>query len=192
MGDQFTVLSENDVRTDGAIGTDRASRRYNRRGSHNGCRVNAHSALAAGAEAAACLWRGTSWHMMTASQASLPSTVAVPSMRQAFERQLRTLTSMRDLIAGHNGAAKLGALNAGEEGEVFVTIGKLGEQQARTRLSHCFNHQHSGHDRIAGKVALKKRLIDGDIFNRRRCVPCELPQPRGRSAERGSDGAEST
>src|SRR5450631_2231916 len=89
VGDEITFLAENNVWPDGAVGADRATRRYNRRGSHDGSGVNAHSVLAAGAgDAAACLWRGTSWHMMTASHASLPSTLAVPSMRQAFERQL--------------------------------------------------------------------------------------------------------
>ena len=37
--------------------------------------------------------RGISWHMIVASQASLPSTMAVPRIFTAEVRQLSTLTS---------------------------------------------------------------------------------------------------
>ena len=95
--DQFAVLAENDVGPDGAVGAHGATCRHHRRRCHNGCRVNAHSGLAVvTGEAAGCFCLGTNWHITIASQANLPSTVAVPSIRQAFERQFRTLISMRN------------------------------------------------------------------------------------------------
>src|SRR5271170_7892422 len=93
VGDEFAVFAEDDVGTDGAVGADRAACGDLCSRCDDGCWVNAHSA---GASAAIFFTaRGTTWHMTTASQTSLPSTVMVPPIFTARLRQLRTVTSMR-------------------------------------------------------------------------------------------------
>ena len=99
--DQLALFAENDIRSDGAVRADRAGCGDDRTGSDDGGGVNAHTAVpdsgagSGGAPPAAGLRRGTSWHMTMASQASLPSTVTLPSIRTARGLQLRTVISIR-------------------------------------------------------------------------------------------------
>ena len=106
VGDEFAVFAEDDVGADGAEGADGAA----------GGDLRASATIAVGwmltrlvstlvlrASSAA---RGTSWHMMVASQTSLPSTVMMPCILTARVRQLRTVTSMRSWSPGVTGRRK--------------------------------------------------------------------------------------
>jgi hypothetical protein len=50
-----------------------------------------------------------------------------------------------DLIARGDGAAKLGAVDSGEDGELGVPVLHFGEHQDRAGLSHGLNDEHTGH-----------------------------------------------
>src|ERR1035437_4094344 len=99
--DEFAVLAEDDVGADGAIRADAAGCWDLRAGSDDGGRVNSGRAHSAGTPAAGSAAGGffmvrlVRAHMMVASQATLPSTVATPRSLTALVRQLRTVTSMR-------------------------------------------------------------------------------------------------
>ena len=41
-----------------------------------------------------------------------------------------------------------------------MTVGHFGHHDDAAGLRHGLNHQHAGHDGIAGEVALEKRLVD--------------------------------
>jgi len=69
------------------------------------------------------------------------------------------------LVAGGHRAAELGLFNAGEDGQFLVAVGNLVEHDDGAGLGHCFDDQHAGHQRVAGKVALKERLIHGYILD---------------------------
>jgi len=69
------------------------------------------------------------------------------------------------LVAGYNGAAKLGALNAGEDHQLFFAVGELGHDDDGAGLGHGFHHQHAGHDGKTGEVALEERLVDGHVLD---------------------------
>src|SRR6185437_15108239 len=118
--DEVAFLAENDIGTDGAVGADGAGFGDNRPGRHNRAGMNAHSVAVTDA-AAAAIWstslsgadfaaglpsapaRGTTAQVSTASQAILPSTYALPSMRPARVRKASTSISMRSLSPGVTG-----------------------------------------------------------------------------------------
>ncbi len=73
---------------------------------------------------------------------------------------------MRKLISGSNRAAEARALNAGEDQQLVVAIGNFGKQQNRSGLRHRLDDQHSRHNGIAGKMAVKKWLVDRNVLKR--------------------------
>ena len=135
--------------------------------------MNAHSAVTVWSRAPRfavglawlALARGTTWQVSVASQASLPSTSgpALDAPRAGPERQHVHLDA--DLIAGRDRPAELGALDAGKDHQLFVAVGHLGHHDDAAGLGHRLNHQHAGHDGIAGKMALKERLVDGHVLD---------------------------
>src|SRR4029078_9402859 len=70
------------------------------------------------------------------------------------------------LISRDHLSAEFGALNSGEHDQLLVPIGHFGQRERAASLRDGFYDEHSGHDRRAGKVADKKRLIDGDVLDR--------------------------
>ncbi len=92
--DQLAVFAEHDIRADGAVRADRAGRRYDGSCGDDCGRVDAHSAGTSGVGFLGP--RGTSWHITVASQATLPSTVATPSILTARLRHCSTVTSIRN------------------------------------------------------------------------------------------------
>ena len=70
-----------------------------------------------------------------------------------------------ELVAGCDGAAEAGVLNAGEDHKLGVAVGDLGEEKSAAGLGDGFDHEDAGHDGVAGEVALKKLLVDGDVLD---------------------------
>jgi hypothetical protein len=69
------------------------------------------------------------------------------------------------LVAGHDGLAELGALDAGEDHELLVSIGDLGKEKCSSGLSDGFDDEDAGHDRVTGKVSCEMRLVYGDVLD---------------------------
>jgi hypothetical protein len=69
------------------------------------------------------------------------------------------------LIAGRDRAAELGLVDAGKDRQLLFAVGNLAHHDDGAGLGHRLDHQHAGHDGIAGKVALKKRLVEGYILD---------------------------
>ncbi len=69
------------------------------------------------------------------------------------------------LIAGRDRAAEARPLDAGEDQQLVVAIGNFGKQQHRAGLRHRLDDQHSRHNGIAGKMAVKKWLVDRNVLN---------------------------
>ena len=158
VGDEVAVFAEDDVGADGAVGADRAACGDLRASGDDGGGVDAHSAVSTGASTLAWIFlatRGTTWHMTVASQTSLPSTVMLPSILTARVRQLRTVDFDAELIAGRDGAAEAGVFDAGEDHELGVAVGDLGEEKSAAGLGDGFDHEDAGHDGIVGEVAWK-------------------------------------
>src|SRR5208283_5308834 len=112
VGDELALLAEDDVRADGAERADAAGGGNLRAiGNDRAGMDAAHSAKAPAGAAAACSagLRSVIAHMTVASQATLPSTVATPRILTALERQLRTVTSMRNWSPGTTGLRNLAA-----------------------------------------------------------------------------------
>ena len=132
MGDEGAVFAEGDFGADGAVGADGAgggdlgAGGDDRGGVDAGLDAHSDGACWCGALAA----RGTTMQVMVASQTTLPSTVTMPCILTARVRQLRTVTSMRSWSPGTDGAAELGVFDAGEDHELGVAVGDLGEEQA--------------------------------------------------------------
>jgi hypothetical protein len=70
------------------------------------------------------------------------------------------------LVSRRDRPAEFGPLDAGENHQLFFPVGDLGQHDHPAGLGHRLHHQNAGHDGIAGEMALKERLVDGDIFDR--------------------------
>jgi len=70
------------------------------------------------------------------------------------------------LISRSHRAAELGPLDAGKYRQLGFAVGDFAHHDDGAGLGHRLDHQHAGHDRIAGKVALKKRLVHGHVLDR--------------------------
>ena len=70
-----------------------------------------------------------------------------------------------ELVAGGDGAAEAGVFNAGEDHELGVAVGDLGEEKSAAGLGDGFDHEDAGHDGVAGEVALEELLVDGDVLD---------------------------
>src|SRR5258708_36514341 len=70
-----------------------------------------------------------------------------------------------DLVAGDDGAAETGVLDAGEGHEALGAVGELGEEEAAAGLGDGLDHEDAGHDGEVGEVALEEGLVDGDVVD---------------------------
>src|SRR5260370_12817442 len=68
-------------------------------------------------------------------------------------------------IAGNDWPPKTRFFDAGEQHEFLIAIGNLAQRQNGAALGEGFDDQHSGHDRGAGKVPLKKRFVVADLLD---------------------------
>src|SRR5271157_6200864 len=69
------------------------------------------------------------------------------------------------LVARSDWPAETRAFDAGEQQQLFGTIGKLSQQQHAASLRHGFNHQHAWHDGVIGEMAHKEWLVDGNVLD---------------------------
>ena len=70
-----------------------------------------------------------------------------------------------ELVAGDDGAAEFGGVDAGEDHELVLAVGDLGEQQRAAGLRDGLDHQDAGHDGVVGEVAGEVRLVGGDVLD---------------------------
>lgn len=70
-----------------------------------------------------------------------------------------------ELVARSYGAAEARALNSGEDQQLVIALGHLGEKKGGAGLGHSFHDQNARHDGIAREVSHEKRLVDGDILD---------------------------
>ena len=70
-----------------------------------------------------------------------------------------------ELIAGNDRAAELGGIDAGEDHQLVVAVGDLGEQERAAGLGDGFDHEDAGHDGVVGEVALELGLVERDVFD---------------------------
>ena len=68
-------------------------------------------------------------------------------------------------VTGHHWPAKTRFLDPGKEHEFAIPIFDFAQRQNRAALRQGFDHQHSRHDRSAGKMSLKERFVDADLFD---------------------------
>ena len=73
-----------------------------------------------------------------------------------------------ELVAGHDGAAEAGGVDAGEDRQLGGALfgGVFGEQERRAGLRDGFDHENGGHNGEIGEVAGEERLVDGDVLER--------------------------
>ena len=98
-----------------------------------------------------------------AGQLAFHKGVGFHASQAALERQHVHLDAQ--LISGHHRAAELGLLNARKDRQLLLAVRNLVHHDDGPGLCHRLNHQHAGHDRIVGKVALKKGLVHGHILD---------------------------
>jgi len=71
-----------------------------------------------------------------------------------------------ELVAGYNGPAEFGAVDAQKDGDfsgvVGFAIAAINEDGAN--LGHGLDDEHAGHDGHGGPVALKVGFVDGHVF----------------------------
>ncbi len=174
VGDERAVLAQHHFGADRAERADGAGGGNHRSGRDHGAGMNAHSAAASCATvgAAAAGWLSGACAVLRddlAGQRGLAGQLAVHiglglhAAQAALERQHFHLDAQ--LVAGRHRAAELGPLDAGEDHQLLVAVGNLGHHDDAAGLGHGLHHQHAGHDGIAGKVALEKRLVDGHILD---------------------------
>ena len=72
---------------------------------------------------------------------------------------------MRSWSPGMTGRRKRGVFDAGEDHELVVAVGDLGEQERAAGLGDGFDHEDAGHDGVVGEVAREVRLVDGDVLD---------------------------
>src|SRR5215469_5271648 len=70
-----------------------------------------------------------------------------------------------ELVAGDDGFAEAGFVDAGEDHELVVAVGDFGEQERTAGLRHGFDGHDAGHDGVVGEVAGELRLVGGDVFD---------------------------
>ena len=70
-----------------------------------------------------------------------------------------------NLIARRHGTPEFGAVDAGENRQLRMPVLQLRKQKHRSCLRHRLHDQHAGHQRMAGEVALKKRLVHGHVLD---------------------------
>lgn len=69
------------------------------------------------------------------------------------------------LVAGNHLASETDIIQAGKINQISlepVFISQI--SQYPPHLSHAFQNQNAGHDRVSGEMALKERLVDADVF----------------------------
>ena len=71
----------------------------------------------------------------------------------------------RQRVARHDGFSKTSLPDAGKQDQLRVAILNFPQGQHCSHLRQSFDDKHAGHDGCARKVALKKGLIDADLFN---------------------------
>ena len=103
--------------------------------------------------------------MTVASQASLPSTVAVPCILTARAAPVEDVDLDAELVAGDDGLAEAGVVDAGEDHELGVAVGDFGEQERAAGLGDGLDHEDAGHDGEVGEVAGELGLVDGDVLD---------------------------
>ena len=68
-------------------------------------------------------------------------------------------------VAGNDRSPKTRFFDAGKQDEFLIAILDLTQRQNGSDLGQRFNYQHPGHHRRAGKVALKKILVDTHLLD---------------------------
>ena len=109
---------------------------------------------------------------MVASQTTLPSTVMTPCILTARRAPVEDGDFDAELVAGDDGAAEAGVFDAGEDHELVVAVGDLGEQERAAGLGDGFDDEDAGHDGVVGEVAGELRLVDGDVFDGDDALSC--------------------
>ncbi len=94
-------------------------------------------------------------------------------------------------VAGGHGLAKARLVDAHEVDQLALKLLAQGlDDENSRRLRHGLDDQHARHDRVARKVPLELRLVDGDVLDSDGTFTRDNVQPPGRSSARDS-GAES-
>jgi hypothetical protein len=70
-----------------------------------------------------------------------------------------------ELVARRDGTPEFGQFDAGEDHQLIFAVRNFLQQQDAAGLGHRLHHQHAGHDRIAGEVAVEERFVDGDVLD---------------------------
>src|SRR5580704_13856574 len=70
-----------------------------------------------------------------------------------------------ELVAWNHGPAEARIVDGDKVEQFFFTFFHFVEEQKAGRLRHGFQNQDAGHNRIAGKMALKEMFVDGDVFD---------------------------
>ena len=68
-------------------------------------------------------------------------------------------------VARNYGPAKTRLPDSSEQNQLIIAVFDFAQRQHSAYLSQGFDNQHAGHDGRAGKVALKERLVDADLFD---------------------------
>ena len=156
MGDQAAAARDRDVRTDHAerpdlrvIGDPR-------------CRVDRRPAD----ECAPCrvFYLSLIMAQISASQTILPSTLASPRNHHMVLRCRSLRHVVFDAIAGDDRAAKLCAVDGQEIHLRRPVVTHRQRTNRARRLRHSLDQEHAGHQRPAGKMSLKERLIEADVL----------------------------
>ena len=72
-----------------------------------------------------------------------------------------------DDVARHHRLAEAGLVDRHEEHQFAgMGIAEMIEHQGARGLGHGLDQQHARHHRLAGKMALEERLVDGDVLDR--------------------------
>jgi hypothetical protein len=68
-------------------------------------------------------------------------------------------------VAGNDRPAKARVIYTTKEHELLLAVLNLAQREHCAALGQCFYDSYAGHYRCAGKVALKKGLIDRHLFD---------------------------
>src|ERR1700689_1004657 len=75
------------------------------------------------------------------------------------------------LVSGDNRPSKTSVIDCDEIKKFLFPVLHFLKQQYSPRLCHGLNNQHTWHDRLVGKMALKETLIDANVFYSNNSLP---------------------
>src|SRR6185295_1177220 len=77
---------------------------------------------------------------------------------------LQQLDLQDQLVAGNDRLSESRLVESAKVVELLISIREVAQKKKGTALGHGLDDEHSGHDRCAGEMTLKKLLVGGDIL----------------------------